>query len=76
MARTMTVEGSKLIIQLRPFESLTGLADFKTHVKTVTIHETASCHWFPVEVELDECNMVKWLYFPHGSVAVYKERPA
>jgi hypothetical protein len=75
MARTMTTDGARLIIHLRPFESLTGLASFKTHVKKVTIQEIPE-GWSAIEAELDEYNRQKFIWFPHGSVAIYKERPA
>lgn len=74
MARTMTTDGARLIIHLRPFESLTGLASFKTHVKKVTIQDIPE-GWSAIHAELDEPNRQKFLWFPYGSVAIYKERP-
>ena len=75
--RTMEVVNGKLIIHLRPYESLIGLLKVKTMVKQVAIRDfpnmfvSLEC-WF----DLSEMTSTELVYFPYGLVAIYNERRA
>lgn len=70
--RTMTRKGGTLAISFRPYESLTGFAKFKTHVKGVVIYDIPG--WCAIVAELDEPNRQEYLWYPHGTVAIYEEK--
>jgi hypothetical protein len=70
----MTRKGGTLAISFRPYESLTGFAKFKTHVKGVVIYDIPG--WCAIVAELDEPNRQEYLWYPHGAVAVYEEKRA
>jgi hypothetical protein len=70
----MTRKGRSLVISFKPYESLRGFAEFKTHVKSVIIYDTPG--WYAVVAELDEPNRQEFLWYPYGTVAIYEEKRA